>query len=379
MAFTINLCMYSQSEIGKFNAEMKWGKTAETISFIDNNKNICYVFFDKNGMTVVRLDSLSNPVFNKKYLLPTKLPVRLGYSVDDENSIHIYFSNENTTKIYCTTIEVDGNLHSKPLEISFKKEKIFRFFTDRNVFHILSYTRGTSALNRYTFNGSEFMKYSYDLTKERFYNHENKPINLAIILNDYDNQLIDPESPNSLGFTSEYVKIYPSSNELVISLDHRDSATRLLSLNLENASYSMDHFSIPTVEFGQTEYLKSNSFIYDERIFQIIGSYDLLNISIKDIKSKELIKAYSVTKEKEIEFKNSPLIREVALSTATDEEYDNTKQFLRRITNSGNIGAVGVNIGHHDDDIFRLKVGIGFEHLKQIVVQNLDFPERTVA
>ncbi len=139
---------------------------------------------------------------------------------------------------------------------------------------------------------------------------------------------IDDNCPNSLDLTTSNRKIYQYKNKIYISFDNDPEYTKVITLDLIDFSYDIQFynqldittiidFSYDVQFYNQLDTTtiaddntKSNSFIYQELLFQIKANEKELGITIKQLPVDNVIKTYRVDENNNILFKNSSLIEE---------------------------------------------------------------------
>lgn len=330
---------FSQELLNEHEISLNQAATNEPFSIVDLENNSHLFFITNAVITHLKYDSDYNLVLEKKYSRPPA-PFKeiVGYSIGEENSMHLYFSNKKIDKFYLKTLLPDGTTKNEEFEFKIKKEYFVQFLNHQNKFYVLTTPKGSSSINLYNFYGNSFTITSYDLSNERFYGIDNKSIQLSSLLFDKTIEIIEGAIPSAIEITSKPFKIYPKENEFILTLDHRDSATRVIRLNFRNGTHNVSHYTISTLNFQNLNYLKSNSFLFRNRVYQLISSRDRLVFTIKDGVTKKVLQEYTVQKDdEEITFKNSPIFQDGSMYSSGIRELNKTKQFLRKITNS-NIG-----------------------------------------
>ena len=146
--------------------------------------------------------------------------------------------------------------------------------------------------------------------------------------------------PSSIEIASRKIKIYAVANEHIITLNHRKSATRIISINADNKEFKVTHVNIPVREFNnELTFVKSNSFIFKDKIYQLICSKHRLHISAHKMADGELIKEYKFLKDDDLTILNSPIIQKGGTYMFGGERtLEKTSQLLRKLSNAQNTG-----------------------------------------
>lgn len=146
---------------------------------------------------------------------------------------------------------------------------------------------------------------------------------------------IDQHTPNSIDLASRPSKLYQQDNKVYLTFDDKDSGTSVYDIDLETFSIDFKSFSYPKGKLD--DFKKYNSFIYEDKIFQIGSSKKEMGFTIKNF-SGELIKDFYVQDDQPIAFKNSPFIQKgTALPFIEKRELEETKKYLRKIS-QGDLG-----------------------------------------
>ncbi|MCB0400163.1 MAG: hypothetical protein KDD26_11195, partial [Winogradskyella sp.] len=101
------------------------------------------------------------------------------------------------------------------------------------------------------------------------------------------------------------------------------------------------------------DFEKFNSFICDDKIFQIASSRKEMSFIIKDL-NNTVLKEFYLHRDKPIAFKNGPIIQEgqTAIPFKTTRELEATSKFLRKVS-SGNIGVSIIKVA----DLYEITIG----------------------
>jgi hypothetical protein len=146
--------------------------------------------------------------------------------------------------------------------------------------------------------------------------------------------VIDYQTYNELGVTQAVAKIYPSTENVYITLDQSHKQTDMLILDIANEKLTVKTYPKTKIA-GDNWSPKSNSYLYYNYLVQSVVSSDKLVIDFIDIRTSEKVNSYQVLREDSIQFKNTPLIQEKSggFSEAT-RVLKKTSQLLNKITNS---------------------------------------------
>ena len=143
---------------------------------------------------------------------------------------------------------------------------------------------------------------------------------------------IDEHTPNSIEATSDASKLYTRDASFLISLDKNKRATYLIEISVPNLTAQFTEVKKPALT-EETIYAKSNSFVYDDKLFQIVGSNAEMKFSVKALPNLTILKDITLLKEDDISFKNTPIIQEGGVYKKDRvREMEKTSKFLRKIS-----------------------------------------------
>lgn len=288
--------------------------------------------------------------------LPSKFKYFLGYSIKDD-IYAILFSNEKQSKFGVLQFNIKDNTYAeKILDFKFKKETFVDSMVYDNEMYLFTFTTRSSELNIYKFDANfnpkkyafsfhqmEYPKIPGSSIKLRAYslfrgipNSPNTPTIGAV--------KIETNNPNIIETTSSKIKIYQEDQNVIFSFDNNPEKTDLFFINLK--SLELTYKSYEKVSIDRDNYEKNNSYLFDNKLFQIASSKSLMNFRITNIENDKIIKEYSINKEDSISFKNSPILQEKfgqgTFGRQIDKvkEIEKTDKFLKKIS----IANLGISV-----------------------------------
>lgn len=261
----------------------------------------------------------------------------LGHSKKDEN-YSVYWSNDKRDSIFYQQIDFKvDDLKNKIIRVDFQKEKLLGSITVGSNFYLITIPKNGNSLTFHQFNEGEYQKKTIDFTGEKFYHSTDK--NSDIIWDVFNDgflgfQTITNDIPTSLPLTKSKKKLYlKSDKEIIFTFDGNVFYTQILKLNIDNFSYTIQNceksITMPKDEFEKLP--KTNSFICNDRLFQIISNSEFATIDIKNFKF-ETLKSYRIDKDKEIDFINSGVFQE-NYEMGHKRLLDKSSQFIYRLNN----------------------------------------------
>ncbi len=339
-----------------FSQEILMEQDIQLKSIFKDKRESYPVLNEKNGKLILFLlddKTITELRLNQKYIITNnfsierpgkKYKILLGSSIV-ENQCYLLFTNENKNKILVKSINNAPNKDSeKLLAINFKDERFLEAIGFKNTTYILTVKRLSSLLKLHEVKGKEIVNsIEFDFSKFKF-SEDTYPI-LSYILNQRtdplrftsDIYLVDNKNPNPLDITSELYKIYCYSDKIFISFDNYFDHTKLITIDLNDYTYSLKEYNHGKIECGDAYKKQSNSYLYDNNLYQIMVCRHELLLSVLDIEANSVLKEWRVNKTEDISFKNSDLVQKgSSISLLQNEEFElsTTKQFLRKITHS---------------------------------------------
>lgn len=270
-----------------------------------------------------------------------------GQSFDTKGNPSIYWASSDYKKIFSHTIDISQKtILKKSYVFEFENEELLTTFSAEGRYFLLTVAKDSDQLIFYDFSqGLPNMKI-VDMSSFRFQTPRGQNLSLLKLFRAHPPQFIDPAFLTPLYIAAEKCKIYPVRNKLLFTYDENPSVTRVFEISLEDFSVREKRIEQPSLE----EAGLSNSFFCDGKLFQFKANKMELKLSSVDLESEQLLYSYQATSEKEISFKNSPLLAE---SPDGISELSTTKKFLRRI----DFKSPAVSVYRHKDGKFLLTAG----------------------
>ena len=291
----------------------------------------------------IKYGSATGKLTRMSYPKPDNQPTRkaVGISLDSSNTFTIYFHSKGKGKFNTINIDKNGDYEYREFELKTKKEEIVQYMNLDNEFIMLTANRKESVLNLYEFHGNTYSKQSFDLNAERFYSKESKIVPLSdILIANYASIIINELNSKALDF-GRIIKIYPSKDKITIALNNNDNGTRIIHLNRNSETATLDYIPMPTNEFahGAETSIKTNSFIHKDNIYSLIVSNKLLVIDIKSLADKEVLKVFKFDPDQQLSIERTksttiPIGPVALVKTNTKERTKSAKAFFRGLKSS---------------------------------------------
>jgi len=319
---------FSQVVLSTHNLDLKKSRDYHEILAAPEAKNHGVVVFasDKNTVTALQYTR----VLYYKDSLATERPdddeynFMAGYSYNESGHPSAYWANSDFTKIQELHFDFDTKtVTDYNFALPFTNEDILSTFSENNYFYILSLPKLGSKLKLYVFYEGRYLLRSLDFSSFTFKDADNHPTTLRKLLEDYTIQKIESDSYNPLPATVGKVKLYVSEKALQLTFDQNELYTQVFTINTVN--YGVSEKIIPQILIEDST---SNSFLQNDKLYQVTLNDEELNLSATNILTGVVLKAYRAGKEDTITFKNSPLLEQTG--DRHSNEFKNTKKFLRK-------------------------------------------------
>lgn len=261
----------------------------------------------------------------------------LGHSKKNEN-YSVYWSNDERDSIFYQQIDFNADeLKSKIIVLDSKKDIFVESIAIGSNFYIITIAKKENSLTFHQFNEGDYRKKVVSFEDAIFYHSKDKASNsIWDVFNDgyIGVQTITADNIFSLIRTAILKKLYVfNDNEIVFTFDGNVFFTQILKINTDDFTYSLENCEKSTKTLiSELEKLpKTNSFICNDKLFQIISTSEFTTIDIKNFKF-ETIKSYRIDKDKEIAFTNTEVFQENYKIT-NKRVLDKTSQFIYRLNN----------------------------------------------
>lgn len=275
----------------------------------------------------------------------------LGYKVIG-NTYEILFSDNSKKKFAVISIDFDSKKASeKEFKFDFDDEKYLETVQYNDQLIVLSANKENKLIFRELGeNGLTSFK-SFVIASK---NTDQKLLNRKEFLGSLKSNVtkIDNRVPNAIEQTASDNKLYQKDNLLYLTIeDDENLQTIFYKIDLEGLGMEKANYEYPKGRVG--DFKKYNSFILDDKIFQLGSSNNEMKITVKNFED-EILKDFYIEVNQPISFKNSPIIQdgETFLPFVNHREMEETSKYLRKVT-SGNIGLTG----YKDGDLYYFTIG----------------------
>lgn len=359
LSLFITCATYAQLDLLTFeNSLKKQNYMVRNIVPIVNKKNdhINLLFIDKKQIYSYLvsdhfqiIDRLKLDKKNRKF------NTIVGSSISKDNDYRIFLTNKKKKKFISIHFSYKNKQSTiSEINLDLGKELFVQSVNYNNNFYLITVQKKLTKLNIYKFNDDlTYKKQILDLSLYKFviedkfrkvniYNALSKEEGFSRSIQVYK---FDENTPNSLEATSKLVKMYLRDNELVFSFDHTKHVSQFLTINLDNYKHHFSNFKTPYIA-SETQFIKkSNSFLSEDKVYQLATTSEEMVFTIKNYNTEEVIKSYKAKKTDSISFKNSRITQKGG-SYAGHREFEKTKKYLRKLSYAD----VGVAVYKNQDE-----------------------------
>ena len=309
-------------------------KTNHLYAFVEEVKTTFgYQYNSEN----VEVSSLVSEGLKRKY------KEIIGQAVGDEK-VRLIQKNNRGKKFASILYDFKNSTTvEEEYDLDMKNQAFLQSYSHEDACYIFTINKITSTIRKHTLglDGSHSYK-DVDLSAE-YTKNKIKPINLYSIMLETKGiksflslHKVENRLPNSLEVATQKNKMYEHDNGFMITMDGNRQRTVLLDFQLPELEPALSLIRTPK-PLGNVYIYKSNSFILDTVIAQVVSNYKMMNLEIKNIKTLELIKQYSLEKEDSIPFRNSDILQEGSIySFGATRKMEKTSKFLRKISTDKN-------------------------------------------
>ena len=223
--------------------------------------------------------------------------------IHETNRAVLFYSNQKRTKLRATVVNYqNGQVETKPLVLPLDKhEKPWCYYILDSKLYVLAENQKDSTLNVATVNSDlvvEKRNYSVANTflfqkpqhaDDYLFNAANKHKTATVII---------PQSVYQTQHTFTSVKLYPRSGALLLTSDKEREFTSYVRIDLSSGAVTEQIFPQPTVDEGY----KTNSFVYDDQLFQVRASRQTLKLAVTDIRTQQVLATHQLDRKGPLTF-----------------------------------------------------------------------------
>jgi hypothetical protein len=217
-----------------------------------------------------------------------------------------------------------------------KKEKLIDRFSCGDHFVYFTFSKKTSEFIVHDFHDES----NYSTMKYKFSDDTWEDITSNNVVSRIINIVkVDGEGECDVSIARNPKKIYLVNDTLQLLLNNKWGQTNIFSFDLRNQKVSnrVINHEDGKVNFSSLHYVQ-NSFLLNDKLYYTQANPDSLDVQIIDFASGKILQHYSATRDKDIAFKNTPIVQEGGSSIWTagqTRELDKTRQLLRKMVGGG--------------------------------------------
>lgn len=351
--FLHSLLIFSQEVVNATAIDLK--KKSDVFQTLnEKEKEVTLFFNDKVKVKAIRLNEkmqILDSISTERPAIKT-YDGMIGYTLNNNNT-RLFWSSNNYQEIFTQLFDFNSRkVETKKYSLILKEEKVLQKFSGKENFYILSVVKNNT-LKLHIFdkegvysekiiplNGFNFSK--SDNTKSDLYGIFRE--NLLPFEAPFSLQNINAKSPTSLTDSAKKRKCYFDNEQIIITLDANVDYTQVLTIDLNNFSV-VEKIVKQKLISEDRFYLSSNSFYFENKLYQIKMSMEQFYFTIKDL-NNNLIKEYKANSTTPIDFKNSAISQEGNDFFGGKKTLESSSQFIRKVNNL-NAGIACYSLGEN--------------------------------
>ncbi|MCC9072536.1 hypothetical protein LNQ49_13175 [Flavobacterium sp. F-65] len=252
----------------------------------------------------------------------------IGYSFSEDGNPTLYWATEDYKSILVVKYYLEGKTYkmlsyNSPISSQF----VITTFQKNNLFYIVTRDLVEPELIVYVFKNGIVEEKLFDFSAYTFLDKKTQRLSFNQVITENPIEKIELDEYNPLFKSSKKSKIYMLNEHIILTLDHNPTKTQVFDINLETNDLTEKNFTQSVINNPKK---LGNSFLYNDKIYQINATQDELLFDIKDYNSGETLKSFKVMKNDTIRFKSSPLL--IQGENQRTKELKNTSKFLQRLS-----------------------------------------------
>nr|WP_315223516.1 hypothetical protein [uncultured Flavobacterium sp.] len=294
--------------------------THEVFVFAAYDQNITIL---KYNSALFLTDQYTGPLVN----LENKELIASSFSEDGNPSL--YWTSRDFKEIIVIKYYLETKTY-KALKFGFPSESqyVVATFQDNNLFYILSKPISEQTLAVYTFKNGMVEEKIFDFSLFKFQNKNTSFLPFTELIKQNPIEKMEFKDYNPLYKSTAKSKVYLQENKMVLTLDQNPKQTQVFEINLDSHTLNEKIFVQPNTK---KPLRSSNSFLAENKLFQVTANKEELLFDVKDYGSGLSIKSIHVAKNDTIRFKNSPLL--IQREYGKPGEIKKTAKFLHYLSN----------------------------------------------
>jgi hypothetical protein len=334
IAVFILFFLFSIQVIGQnkqFIESVGWyGKKLELHTIVNRTKQSSCSF-------LVNTDSIRAFVFTgplklmRQFSVPRRTETKLLGGFMRDSSVYMFNEAGRYDKLYCSALNViTGNVTETVIPFDPENEKTVTHMSAGNHFLYVTASNKRNELIIYDFaNGQAGTPLRYQFTDEQW-KEISRP---GFLTRNVRLTKIEQEGDLNLDNLVKKNKLYLNNESVMLVMNNHIDSTRIVNFDLKQQkvnSWVVDHN--PGVSISKNYTYSDNSFLFRNKLYYVRATNDSLHVQIVDPWSGTITKSFSAESDKEITWKNTPIIDEEGNGGKTGiRNRENTKQLLRKM------------------------------------------------
>ncbi|MFD0931789.1 hypothetical protein ACFQ0R_04165 [Psychroflexus salinarum] len=352
----VNTCFgqYPFLEINASDIQSRW-KIQDAYLIEDSKTNSYYAILEEDkvthGFKFDSIGTLVNRITSEG--LKRKYKEIIGHIIKNNKLLLIQKNDKGNKFAYIQYDFTTGKTKEAEYDIEKRTDRFVESYctSDRCIIYTIDISNNNSLKKwEYKIDGKSSVKEIF-LTKQlRMSGIKDNYLSSYIIeakgfTSNIDLVKVNNKIPNNIEITANPNKMYEYENGFVWTLDGDLEHTILL--NFDYPEFEPKVRIIKKSRLKNEWGGKSNSFLFEDKIAQVMSNNKELIVDIKSIEQPEdLIKTLRVGKKEEIEFKNSQILQEGSMySFGSTRKMEKTSKLLRKMSSQDN----GISINRNKD------------------------------
>lgn len=387
------LCFHSifaQKQVTSFSTKYKGGpSTIEQSFYLKHSANDESVIFLSNKNKMIAY-LLSNTLEQKEIIHTDELPAKYSYiigGVEINDTYTLFLTNSKSNKFAKINFDfTTKKVSSKEIELDLGNQIFVQTVVYNQKLYLIAVEENSSNLYFYelknkediplktirfkdedffvsdqttlNFNLIDGLNVSGTSKTSNLFQHLASTYSKVNILGFYRKKVeiskVNTKNENTIAAASTLNKLYLHNNLLYISLDADRLKTTVLEINLDTFNGKVKFFNHDAIAI-ENKFARSNSFLFDNKVHQLVSTKDTLIYQIKEYSSSALLKSIHQNKTDSIHFKNSPFRFKYNSINSSDEgdiKRNKTNVFLRKINAQYN----GIAVSNFKNG-YKVKIG----------------------
>ncbi|WP_281634251.1 hypothetical protein [Flavobacterium luteolum] len=338
--FLNTLQSFSQEIVNSVPVELK--KNRSIFQVVNNEKNDVTLFVsDKIKVKAIHLDQELKIVDSVSIERPNikTYDMMIGYNISDNNT-RLFWSSNDYEEIFTQLYDIPNHkVVTQQYTLALKDQKVLQKFSENDNFYILSFVKKSNNLKLHIFDkNGNYRERIISLAGFHFLTHNYEKTDLDGVLSEnllpfefpYTLKYINPEDPTSITEGAKQRKCYFNKKQITITLDTNVDYTQMFIIDLATFTAKEKMVKKHAIT-GDRTFFNSNSFYFDNKLYQIKTSSTLFYFTVNDL-DDNILKEYSVSADKPIDFKNSEIYQEGG-DFGGKRILETSTQFIRKVNN----------------------------------------------